>query len=111
HAYEAERQRCLDVGMNDHVAKPVDPALLMRTLDRWLKPRPAAAAGPPPTAVSLPSLGALPDSLPPFDLDAGLLRVNGKRALLRRMIVHFGETFATAVPTLRNRITAASLDE
>ena len=31
HAYEADRQRCLDVGMNDHIAKPVDPALLMRT--------------------------------------------------------------------------------
>jgi len=111
HAYEAERQRCLDVGMNDHIAKPVDPALLVRTLDRWLKPRPAATAVPPPTTAALPSLGALPDTLPPFDLDAGLLRVNGKRALLRRMIVHFGETFATAVPTLRSQIAAASLDE
>ncbi|QDK35457.1 response regulator [Sphingomonas sp. IC081] len=36
HAYEEERQRCLAAGMNDHVAKPVDPAVLMRTLERWL---------------------------------------------------------------------------
>ena len=36
HAYEEERQRCLAAGMNDHVAKPVDPAVLIRTLERWL---------------------------------------------------------------------------
>lgn len=36
YAYEEERLRCLEAGMNDHVAKPVDPGLLMRTLERWL---------------------------------------------------------------------------
>ena len=36
----------------------------------------------------------------PFDLKAGLMRMNGKRALLRKMIVHFGDTFALALPTL-----------
>ncbi|MFO1166264.1 MAG: response regulator [Paracoccus sp. (in: a-proteobacteria)] len=25
HAYEEDRQRCLDAGMCDHVAKPIDP--------------------------------------------------------------------------------------
>ena len=28
HAYEAERQRCLDAGLNDHTAKPINPASL-----------------------------------------------------------------------------------
>jgi signal transduction histidine kinase/CheY-like chemotaxis protein len=36
YAYEEERLRCLEAGMNDHVAKPVDPGLLIRTLERWL---------------------------------------------------------------------------
>ncbi len=29
-------QRCLDAGMNDHLAKPVDPAVLYQSLLRWL---------------------------------------------------------------------------
>jgi CheY-like chemotaxis protein/HPt (histidine-containing phosphotransfer) domain-containing protein len=113
HAYEAERQRCLDAGMNDHVAKPVDPILLVRTLDRWLKPRLAAAAVSPrlePATVTR-SAGELPASLPPFDLDAALTRTNGKRPLLRKLIVDFGDTFATAIPTLRSQIAATALDD
>jgi CheY-like chemotaxis protein len=112
HAYEADRQRCLDVGMSDHVSKPIDPALLIRTLDRWLKPRIAGAAVPPPVSAEVtPSIAELPANLPPFDLNAGLMRMNGKPALLRKMIVHFGDTFATAIPMLRQQIAAAFLDE
>jgi signal transduction histidine kinase/CheY-like chemotaxis protein/HPt (histidine-containing phosphotransfer) domain-containing protein len=111
HAYEAERQRCFDAGMNDHIAKPVDPALLVRKLDQWLKPRPSATAAPEILgAVVTPLLaGILPDSLPPFDLDAALVRVNGKRPLLRKLIVDFGDSFATAIPTLRNQIAQGDL--
>ncbi len=31
-----DRQRCLDAGMNDLVCKPVEPAVLLATLARWL---------------------------------------------------------------------------
>ncbi len=109
HAYEAERQRCLEAGMDDHVSKPVDPALLVRTLDRWLKPQ-ATTPAPAPVIASSPA-GELPASLPPFDLEAALRRMNGKRALLRKLIVDFGVSFADAVPTLRTLVAAGSLDE
>jgi PAS domain S-box-containing protein len=35
-AFVEDREACLAAGMNDHVAKPVDPALLYETLLRWL---------------------------------------------------------------------------
>ncbi len=93
HAYDEERQRCFDAGMNDHIAKPVDPGLLVRTLDKWLvtpaAPAPAAVAPAPVTAP-----GGLPADLPPFGLPAALERVNGKAALLRRLIVSFGDSYA-----------------
>jgi two-component system sensor histidine kinase/response regulator len=112
HAYEAERQRCMDAGMDDHVAKPVDPAVLVRTLDRWLKPAAsgmmtAPAKPAPPVAV----VAVLPDILPPFDIRAALTRVNGKRVLLRKLIVDFGAGFGDAVAKLQDQIAIGSLDE
>ncbi|MDM4766321.1 ATP-binding protein [Pelomonas sp. SE-A7] len=38
-AFEEERQRCLDAGMNDHVAKPVVAEQLFATLKLWLARR------------------------------------------------------------------------
>ncbi len=35
-AFSDDRQRCLDAGMNDHVAKPVAPQQLFATLRHWL---------------------------------------------------------------------------
>lgn len=35
-AFEDDRQKCLDAGMNDFVAKSVEPALLYATLAKWL---------------------------------------------------------------------------
>ncbi|MBL6458992.1 response regulator [Belnapia sp. T6] len=100
HAYAQERQRCLDAGMNDHIAKPVDPALLIAALDRWLKP--SAADQAPVTPATAPvAQDGLPNSLPPFDLAAALDRLNGKRALLRKLIVDFGTRFAGTVTELR----------
>jgi two-component system sensor histidine kinase/response regulator len=36
-AFDEDRQRCIAVGMNDHIAKPVDPEVLFETLLKWLR--------------------------------------------------------------------------
>jgi len=36
-AFDEDRQRCLDAGMNDHIGKPVDPNVLFETLSKWLE--------------------------------------------------------------------------
>ncbi len=38
HAFSDDRVACLAAGMNDHMAKPVEPGLLYAMLMRWLPP-------------------------------------------------------------------------
>jgi two-component system sensor histidine kinase/response regulator len=116
HAYEQERQNCLRAGMNDHVAKPIDPEVLMRTVERWLKPirpggRSTTSASPAEPIASPASPTDLPASLPPFDLRVALGRVNGKSALLRKLIVSFGVKYRNGILTLKNDIDNGAMDE
>ncbi|RCW79628.1 hybrid sensor histidine kinase/response regulator [Paracoccus lutimaris] len=113
HAYEAERQRCLAAGMNDHLSKPVDPAHLVRTLNHWLRTIPHVIADRVATSDAVPNAApasaiaaTLPASLPPFDIPAALHRVNGNAALLRRLIANFGDTYAATGHDLRTMIAA-----
>jgi CheY-like chemotaxis protein/HPt (histidine-containing phosphotransfer) domain-containing protein len=50
-AFPEDKQRCLDVGMNDHLSKPVVRADLLSAVDRWLtgsapRTRPAGEQDP-----------------------------------------------------------------
>jgi signal transduction histidine kinase/ActR/RegA family two-component response regulator len=45
-AFSEDKERCLTAGMNDFVAKPVDPDVLFGTMLTWLKKRRRSAAEP-----------------------------------------------------------------
>ncbi|MBC8718342.1 response regulator [Ochrobactrum sp. Marseille-Q0166] len=110
HAYEEERRRCAEVGMNDHIAKPIDPAILIGTLERWMKPRRTKAPGAiVEDKIQQVVSSDLPEHLPPFDLARALGRVNGKKALLRRLIISFHDDFLNVIPTLKEQLAKGDL--
>ncbi|MFC7301969.1 hybrid sensor histidine kinase/response regulator [Cognatiluteimonas weifangensis] len=54
-AMAGDRQKCIDAGMDDYLAKPVTRAELERCLHRWWRPRPPADAAAPPVATRPPA--------------------------------------------------------
>lgn len=44
-AMNGERERCLEAGMDDYLAKPIDIAELSRVLDAWMDGASAPAPG------------------------------------------------------------------
>ncbi len=110
-AMAGDRQLCLDAGMNDHVAKPVNLAELFNALKRWLPGRSTVAV--PNGAIAEEPGAAKPDiapavplpALPGINTDAGLAQVNGNVGLYRqllgkfraRQISHFSDEFSTAL--------------
>jgi signal transduction histidine kinase/CheY-like chemotaxis protein/CHASE3 domain sensor protein len=84
HATIEERQRCLAAGMNDHIAKPIDPATLFDTVERFYR----AAATPAPD--DLPAI-------PHLDTAAGLSRVGGNKKLYSKLLRQFVEQQSAVV--------------
>lgn len=111
-AMESDRQRCFAAGMNDHVPKPIEPAVLWRALARWIRPRPglgvrldeaggaaepSAAAGPTGSGASAAIAAAVagpaqpPQGVPGLDTALGLQRALGRPALYADMLRRFAE--------------------
>ncbi|MGM9490890.1 response regulator [Ideonella sp. YS5] len=96
-ALAQDRQDCLAAGMDGHVAKPIEPSELARTLLAWI--RPGARQDPPVAATATGSPlpddpAALERALPGVAVREALARVAGDvrmyRYLLQAFVQHHG---------------------
>jgi len=91
----------LAAGMNDHITKPVDVNQMFTTLARWISPghpgkneTAMQASGQRREGIPLPKIEGL-------DQEAGLVRVQGDKALYRRLLTKFRETQRRFVEAFR----------
>lgn len=88
-AMDGDREKVLAVGMNDHIAKPLNVAVMFATIARWVHP-----AHPVALTVSPVNDGerAPPElRLPGVNTAAGLAVTQGDRALYARLLRKFRE--------------------
>jgi CheY-like chemotaxis protein/HPt (histidine-containing phosphotransfer) domain-containing protein len=121
HAMAGDEQKSLAAGMNDHVTKPIDPDQLFAALQRWIKPAAERTAvrdrlpAPGGAAIrhasertdrTVPGLDELPESLPGFDLAAGLSRLMGNKRLYRKLLLDLGANYGAAAQEIREALAA-----
>jgi HPt (histidine-containing phosphotransfer) domain-containing protein len=101
-----DRERALDAGMNDHVAKPIDVKELFEVLERWIELPEARRAQAASAVETTAAVGReLPD-IPGIDTKAGLTRVGGSMAVYRKILDKFRETQADAPARIRAALAA-----
>ena len=90
-ALPGDRERCIDAGMNDHLAKPISPDALQEKLLRWIDPqalrsRNLAVQGRAlPVELPRPTLADIPG----LDAQLGLRQVLGRESLYLNLLGKF----------------------
>ena len=87
HAMTGDREKCLASGMDDYLTKPLQPAALKESLEKWLAARPAPPIAEVPAAE--PGKAERQEAAPAFDEEDLLERMMGNQELASRVISSF----------------------
>ncbi|MBF0155009.1 MAG: response regulator [Magnetococcales bacterium] len=110
-AMAGDRERCLEAGMNDHIAKPVDPDEMYATLAKWLPNQPDPVSQPPVVPTSGRGI-ALVLPLPPIpgiDVARGLRNTGGNTVLYRDVLLKFARNQGGACQEMERCLASGNI--
>ncbi len=119
HAMAGDEDKSLQAGMNGHVTKPIDPDQLFATLQKWIKPsekrvqvqQPEVPVERPESDKAVPEEEELPESLPGFDLAAGIERLRGNKSLYRKLLLDFGAKYTKVAAEIHKALDSKDLKQ
>lgn len=106
HAMSGDRDKCIEAGMDDHIAKPIELKELYAALIRWIKPSTKSQPITSPHQL-IPEAAVLPKILPGININHGLNLVNGNKALYKQLLLSFRKNNLNLPAILTTDFTAA----
>ncbi len=88
-AMQQDLDRCLAVGMNDYITKPIDPEILKACMLRWITPFPVVSQRLVAMPAATLETDGLPAELPGINIAQGLRYVDNKAKLYRSLLGKF----------------------
>jgi signal transduction histidine kinase/CheY-like chemotaxis protein len=100
-----ERERAIEAGLDDHIAKPINVSELLATVARCVPPSARTASG---TQDRTPETAPEPDlaALDGFDVEGAMKRLNGNAALYRKLLADLSRRHAEDVGAIRTALEA-----
>ena len=97
-AMAGDREKVLEVGMNDHIAKPINVENMFSTIARWVTPANPDTSSPdasaPDTSSQKSKSEAEIPALEGIDIQAGLNITQGNKTLYRKLLIKFRDSQA-----------------
>ena len=110
----ADREKCIAAGMNDHVAKPIDPDELFTVLLRWISPR--HNGGSPTNVATMETVASMPTpattleaampQIAGIDTKGALRRTGGNRLRYESLLRKFAQAGAGTIVEIRTALNA-----
>ncbi len=109
HAMIGDRERSLQAGMNDHITKPINPAVLFSALKHWITP--LGQKQEATESVVLQALAGPVSKFDDIDTAAGLANSMNRPELYGRVLHIFRRDFGDAGDAVKRLIEAGNIEE
>ena len=100
HAMKGDRERCIKAGMDDYISKPIEPQVMIDTIEKWIKSslRIQVRSLDNPAEKGGHSLDQ------PVDIKSALNRMGGDKELLSEMFLEFLDYLPIQTDKLREAV-------
>ncbi len=113
-AMQGDKEKCLSVGMQDHISKPIDTKELFEKLTKWVPSQEknnSAFQNKNQFMDSKSKRNSLPSELPGLDIKAGLIIASGKENFYRKLLGKFERNYVNITETIKKAWDKGELQE
>ncbi len=115
-AMTGDREKCIEVGMDDYITKPIDIKELFSTLVKWIKPKDRKITdGDSAQKIFLVNEVSGKDdqltTLSGVDIETGLIRVGGNMKLYKKLLINFRDDYSNSFQEIKSAIENNNLKD
>ncbi len=111
HVMKGDRERCLEAGMDDYLAKPINPDEVFSVIGKWVGPGPGGRRGPAgPATDAAAACGSGQGQESPVDMEDAMDRFDNERGFFLEMLEQFLKLLPDQVKEIADAIGSGDAD-